>query len=163
MRAPCLIYLVLVALPLTAAARPSTSYTGVRYPPLPEGCHERGGMLLPQTSDAGFGLKEVTCHGVGALWLARLTHRDAQQRPHWEVLDVMPLPTPRPGQTVVNDDCAFEGGPDPSIHAVGTWLEKEVGGSLESITFAARPNLDRLKLERLPASQVTCGHDEDRD
>jgi hypothetical protein len=67
------------------------------------------------------------------------------------------------GQELKVNDCAYRGGDDPLVFAIGTWKAKPEGGDLRNITFALRINPQAQSIEVLNPRLVQCGYDgEDR-
>ena len=76
-------------------------YVGLQHGPgyLPQGFQNSGGWLfdLPDGSEYVYNIYVSQADNQEMIWLNKLTHRDAQGRPYFEVLDTVLLPNPMPG------------------------------------------------------------------
>jgi hypothetical protein len=92
-----LILLVLVAAPLSVAAQQS-KFVGYRHKgvtfgeTLPNGVKDLGGGLL---ADENYGVTRFSKGGKFMLWLEKLTSRDKEGIPSWEVKDVLTFDKPK--------------------------------------------------------------------
>jgi len=97
MKLKLLILLVLIIAPLSTAAQKS-GFVGYRHKgvtfgeTLPNGVKDLGGGLL---ADENYGVTRFSKGGKFMLWLEKLTSRDKQGIPSWEVKDVLIFDKPK--------------------------------------------------------------------
>jgi hypothetical protein len=100
MKLKLLILLVLIAAPLSIAAQ-KNKFVGYRHKgvtfgeTLPNGVKDLGGGLL---ADENYGVTRFSKGGKFMLWLEKLTSRDKQGIPSWEVKDVLIFDKPKQNQ-----------------------------------------------------------------
>lgn len=106
------------AVPATGVAPAKFShYIGLRYPPLPSGLTEGISMLIQDAEDYSLFLFSEGENQM--LWLSKLTHRDANGNPYWEVQDVLDLSDLKAGDVLIPDGCSLNGVPDNEILVAG--------------------------------------------
>lgn len=100
MKLKLLILLVLIAVPSSVAAQ-KNKFVGYRHKgvtfgeTLPNGVKDLGGGLL---ADENYGVTRFSKGGKFMLWLEKLTSRDKQGIPSWEVKDVLIFNKPKQNQ-----------------------------------------------------------------
>ncbi|MFN2512655.1 MAG: hypothetical protein ABR568_14695 [Pyrinomonadaceae bacterium] len=93
------------------AANDKSPYLGLRHAgnKLPRGHKWIGGALItdPYSAEKQYGVTEVSKGRMKMIWLDRLTHHDAAGNAHWEIRDVLFLPTMRRNQLLFYVNCSW--------------------------------------------------------
>lgn len=123
-------------------------YIGFRYPPLPVGLTEGISMLIQDAEDYSLFLLSEGENQM--LWLSKMTHRDANGNPYWEVKDVLDLTDFQAGDVLLPDGCSLNGVPDNEILVAGR------NGVMIS---AWRANTKSSVFEVIPINGIECRSD----
>lgn len=136
-------------------------YVGLQYSEreLPEGCKSHGGTIVGE--DIDLSVLQITCNGTRFVVFNRLAHKDAKGTPHWEVVDLVSLPTLRKGEIINDFDCVSPLG--GYTLAIAKWRDTKVKTYAYRISHAIRLNLSKSKFEIINPKQVKCEYFEDRD
>jgi hypothetical protein len=162
-------FLMTLILSTVVYANDDDKYIGFIYPPKPPGFEEKGGALVLGDARAnGLWYSFVEIDHKPMNWLIRMIDRVGKD-PVWRVEDVFPEVQLMSGETWhmgFDIECTFKGKPDASLIAVGQWKNRvgkgQVGGYAHHIRLAWRVNEERAKFEPVPARDVRCELNEDR-
>ena len=154
--------------PQTPAGRNSTNdkspYVGLRYAgnKLPRGHKWIGGAMLtnPYSDEKQYGVTEVSKGRARMMWLDRLTHHDAAGNAHWEIKDVLFLPTIRKNQLLFYVDCLRFNKPDSELVVITDAVLR--GGYYGRVRYAWRANRQTENFLQIPVTGIKCeGHGDD--
>ena len=133
-------------------------YIGVRYAgnKLPRGYKWVGGALLtdPYSKEKQYGVTEVSKGGVKMMWLDLLTHHDAAGNAHWEIKDVLFLPSMRRNQLLFYVNCLRFDKPDPELIVITAAVVR--GGYYGRPRHAWRANRQSEKFQQIPLAGIKC-------
>ena len=137
------------AVPVTGLAPAKFShYVGSSYPPLPAGLTEGISMLIQDSED--YSLFLLSQGENQMLWLSKMTGRDSNGNPNWEVKDVLDLSDFEAGDVLVPDGCFLNGVPDNGILVAGR----------NGVMIAAwRANTTLNVFEVIPVNGIECHSD----
>jgi hypothetical protein len=109
------------------------NYIGLEYPPLPSEFVSLGGAVLDPDSSSETSSGYLVSHMADStgemLWLQRMTKRDANGVPHWQVLAVEYLPDREEGTEIMYGNCRVgdaSAGGDRYTYALVRWSEEEI-------------------------------------
>jgi hypothetical protein len=109
-------------------------------------------------------MQYTVCDATKYLSLSRFTHYDVQEKPYWEVVDIVALPKLQKGESMGEEtDCTYEIDGRAGVVTIGTWHHTPKKSFASGITFAVRANHKTLKIEKVNPKQVKCEYFEDRD
>lgn len=130
-------------------------YVGLRYGQDSnlEGIVYQGGNLLEPLNGVEYGVSNVLKDSLNLLWLEKLTHRDAEGKANWEILDVLVLPEMSELEGLLISVCLQNNQPDPEIIAIGMFSEEE---NMIPVRKAWRANRQLEKFEEIATESVTC-------
>lgn len=136
-------------------------YVGLQYSEreLPEGCRSVGGTIVGKGIDSS--ILQITCNGTRFVVFNRLAHKDANGRPHWEVVDLVSLPPIGRGESINDLDCVSPLG--GYTLTIAKWRHTKVKTYAYRILHAIHLNLTESKFEVINPTQVKCEYFEDRD
>lgn len=135
------------------AGEQSTSYQGLRVPPMPPGHEEVGGYLISSDAPVEYAVVEIRYGNREMWWLKKVIARDKKGNSHWEVVDAMPVPTIPDGYHFVLGACQKDGVATSEIIAAAKSEDKEM---LNTIHGAWIANLRSQKLEPYPTRGIAC-------
>lgn len=140
------------------AANDKSPYLGLRYAgnKLPRGHKWIGGALItdPYSAEKQYGVTEVSKGRVKMMWLDRLTHHDAAGNAHWEIRDVLFLPTMRRNQLLFYVNCSLANKSDSELIVIADAVVS--GGYYGRVQHAWRANRRTEKFEQLPVAGIRC-------
>lgn len=154
-----------------AYAKAPKEYIGLVYPPLPSGVIDQGGAYISSnvSSDGGLWYANIEVDNTHLIWLTKAIGRtvsDGRDLTLFRVEDVLPLPTPKKGESIqvgYDVQCTYKGQPDLSIIEVGEWeSRRDATGHTRSVRLAWRVNPGRGKFEAISPKDVACELSEDR-
>lgn len=148
----------LLTVPLTAKAEDKNSLIGIKHPPMPEGIQETGGWSVHQEiSNRTHSITSVSVDEKEFLFLDRISGRDSQGKPFFQVVDVLPLP---PIETEKEDVlggspylCHINGEYDPTLIVIAQ-LEDSNTEFLTNIRKAWRVDLEAEKFKEIDTEGV---------
>jgi hypothetical protein len=162
-----LLFLVLIFTPSTEgqetpagqnAVNDKSRYLGLRYAGnnLPRGHKWIGGALItdPYSNEKQYGVTEVSKGSVKMMWFDRLIHNDAAGTAHWEIKDVLFLPSMRKNQMLFYVNCSMANKPDPELVVITNPVVR--GGYYGRVRHAWRANRKTEKFEQLPVTGIKC-------
>lgn len=143
-----------------AGAPPAAqSFVGLQYPPFPEGLDEQGGTMLAVGGKAEFALNVVSRDSTTYVWLSRLTERNAQGEPGFEVRAALLVPPLDSGEVLLVGRCRMAGASDVGdrgIVAIARTAGHEEEPELRDIREAWRADVAKEAFRALPADSVVC-------
>ena len=133
-------------------------YIGLRYAgdKLPPGHKWIGGALLtdPYSDEKQYGVTEVSKGRLRMMWLDRLTHHDAAGNAHWEIKDVLFLPSMRKDQLLFYVGCFQANKPDSELVVITDSVVR--GGYYARARHAWRANRKTEKFQQIPVAGIKC-------
>jgi hypothetical protein len=132
------------------------SYVGVRYhvSSPPAGVVDEGGMMVESADEHEYGVGfRRTTDGRQTLWLQRLTGRDAQGRPSWEVLAVLELPALGDDEHMIPIGCELPDDADTPVVAIGRYPDYD---EVTTPRAAWRVDVARAAFVPVDAARVVC-------
>jgi hypothetical protein len=138
-----------------ATANPG-DYVGVQYhvQSLPAGVIDEGGMMIESPDEHEYGVAfRRTTDGRQLLWLQRLTARDAQGLPSWEVLAVLELPPLADGEHMMPIECTLVDAPAVPVVAVGRYPDYD---EVSRPRTAWRVDVATASFAPVDAARVEC-------
>ena len=145
--------------PVIAAAVPST-FIGLRVPPYPSDCAKIEGAVLGGGPPYRLGYERLRCAEREFVVLDRLVEfRDGL--PFWEVVDDLELSVPPDQQFWGVLVCQSAHGGDEPVFAVGAATKTSGSSGTAAVTRAWRFDLRALKIQPVPARDVSCAWESD--
>jgi len=146
-----------------AGAPPAAqSFVGLQYPPFPEGLDEQGGTMLAVGGKMEFALNVVSRDSTTYVWLSRLTERNAEGEPGFEVRAALLVPPLDSGEVLLVGRCRMAGASDAgdrSIVAIARTAGHEAEADLRDIREAWRADVAKEAFRELPADSVVCANE----
>lgn len=147
-----------------AAGAPPTaqSFVGLQYPPFPEGLDEQGGTMLAVGGKTEFALNVVSRDSTTYVWLSRLTERNAEGEPGFEVRAALRVPSLDSGEVLLVGRCRMAGAADVGdrgIVAIARTAGHEADPELNDIRKAWRADVTKEAFRELPADSVVCANE----
>jgi hypothetical protein len=124
----------------------------------PEGCKSAGGSIVSDKMDLA--VLHFKCQEKHFIVFDRLTHKDENGTPHWEVVDFASLPKLRKDESIEHNDCTSQLG--GYTLAIAKWRTTNVKTYAYRISYAIRLNMATSKFEVLNPKQVKCEYSDDR-
>ena len=162
MKLKLLILLVLIVAPLSVAAQ-KKGFVGYRHKgvtfgeTLPNGVKDLGGGLL---ADENFGVTRFSKGGKFMLWLEKLTSRDKEGIPSWEVKDVLTFDKPKKNRQFLlsySSGCLQNGNLNLDLIVLAEHLPKSKS---YKIIRAWKANTVRGRFEKTSAKGIVCNETE---
>jgi len=142
----------------TIATKDKSPYIGLRYAgnKLPRGHKWIGGALLtdPYSDKKQYGVTEVSKGRVKMMWFDSLTHHDAAGNAHWEIKDVLFLPSMRKNQLLFYVDCLRFDKPDPELIVIADDVIRK--GYFTQIRHAWRASRKSEQFEQISVTGIRC-------
>jgi hypothetical protein len=139
--------------PSPASADEPRRFVGLRHGALPDGVQRIGGALIVvDKQQTGFGMAMVAEGPRRMVWLQRMTHRDGQGMPHWEVLDAVPVPKPDLDTVVELVECTRAGKRVPGLLGVSEF-DRE---GREKVLHAWIADRAAGRFRAIPTDGVSC-------
>ena len=151
------------ALQAATARNETGAHHGLIYPPEPTGCQYTGGGMFgsdPEGNELAFSYHQ--CGNRREVWLDRFVRREGKSA-IWQVEDVLVLPQLGKRESLFDFDCEYR--PDKSFQviAIGTWVDRDVGGFVKPIRHAWILDAAQRRFKPVPGSSVSCEVMENRD
>jgi hypothetical protein len=142
----------------TIATKDKRPYIGLRYAgnKLPRGHKWIGGALLtdPYSDEKQYGVTEVSKGRVKMMWFDSLTHHAAAGNAHWEIKDVLFLPSMRKNQLLFYVACLRFDKPDPELIVIVDDVIRK--GYFTHIRHAWRASRKSEKFEQISVAGIRC-------
>lgn len=156
------VLLIFLAIPASIFAQKNTyigyKYTGVTYnKSLPNGVRDLGGSLL---EDDDYAVSHMKKGKTDMLWLAKITSRNKQGIPKWQVKDVLKLPKIKKDQEILQGftfPCTINGEEDLNLIVLAEFLPKN---KTYKVMKAWQANTQKNKIQAISTKGVSCELDE---